>query len=382
MPHRILQPTQASSWRRIVVLGLVLASILTLTASFSGAKPVKQINAALAGNSPRELRVPQDFPTIQKAVEAAQPGDLITIAEGVYREYVTITKPLTLQTDRSNYVLIVNPPDFKPRSTVLICNAQGVVLSGLKVTHNAIPPWAAIAVEAGPPGSLTAMTLKQVHAFGAHGGGIRMGFATLEDELPRECRPSGSRGRVDVTISDSLLDGNPWAGIYVEGGIAPESTLTVENSSIVRNGMGIGSLSGGARLAGLTVQHSMIAENKNVGGGLASLGALRVEKLILQDNAIIRNSSGVYVSAGSAELQRNLIWQNEGVGVLIDAPAFRPSIFDLRDNIIRENVGCGVQLQIIPNVIPRVTGSNNEIAGNQAGDLCPADFAWPEGFKK
>ena len=37
--------------------------------------------------------VPQDFPNIQSAVDAAAPGDLILIDAGVYREEVEVTMP-------------------------------------------------------------------------------------------------------------------------------------------------------------------------------------------------------------------------------------------------------------------------------------------------
>lgn len=40
-----------------------------------------------------KLRVPQDFPTIQKAVNVAEPGATIVISPGVYRTSVTVTTP-------------------------------------------------------------------------------------------------------------------------------------------------------------------------------------------------------------------------------------------------------------------------------------------------
>src|SRR6185503_10763846 len=51
--------------------------------------------------------VPQAYPTIQSAVDAAAPGDLVLIAPGTYREEVSITTPsLTIRgTDRTEVVL-------------------------------------------------------------------------------------------------------------------------------------------------------------------------------------------------------------------------------------------------------------------------------------
>ncbi|ATC65777.1 hypothetical protein CMV30_18500 [Nibricoccus aquaticus] len=65
------------------------------------------------------LRVPQDYPLIQRAALAAAPGDTLIIAEGTYVENVVVTKPLIIQgagpgktifigKDRANAVLALN----------------------------------------------------------------------------------------------------------------------------------------------------------------------------------------------------------------------------------------------------------------------------------
>src|SRR5947207_3407104 len=53
------------------------------------------------------IRVPQDRPTIQGAVDAAQPGSLILVSPGVYHEAVLVTKPfLTIRgLDRNSVIL-------------------------------------------------------------------------------------------------------------------------------------------------------------------------------------------------------------------------------------------------------------------------------------
>lgn len=61
---------------------------------------------AACGRSPAgpssALRVPEDFPTIQAAVDAAGPGDAIRVAPGTYAERVVIDKPgLSLFGNRS-----------------------------------------------------------------------------------------------------------------------------------------------------------------------------------------------------------------------------------------------------------------------------------------
>jgi len=49
--------------------------------------------AAVAEPTGVSRRVPQEYPTIQAAVDAAPPGDLILVDKGVYREEVTVTTP-------------------------------------------------------------------------------------------------------------------------------------------------------------------------------------------------------------------------------------------------------------------------------------------------
>jgi plastocyanin len=53
------------------------------------------------------LRVPEDYPTIQSAVNAARAGDLVSIAPGVYHEAVTVKTPdLTIRGRDRNTVIL------------------------------------------------------------------------------------------------------------------------------------------------------------------------------------------------------------------------------------------------------------------------------------
>jgi hypothetical protein len=64
---------------------------------------------------PREWRVPEDFPTIQAAIDAAQEGDTILIAPGVYREHLVIPKSVTLQgSSPAETILEGESSEFEP----------------------------------------------------------------------------------------------------------------------------------------------------------------------------------------------------------------------------------------------------------------------------
>ncbi len=54
---------------------------------------------------PKEIKVPDDYRTIQEAVEAAMPGDVIEVSTGFYNENVIINKPLAVNAPHQDSVI-------------------------------------------------------------------------------------------------------------------------------------------------------------------------------------------------------------------------------------------------------------------------------------
>ena len=83
---------------------------------------------------PTALKVPADFPTIQKAVDAAKPGDLILVSPGTYHEAVNITTDqLTLRgLDRNTVVL---DGELKLDNGVRVLGAKGVTVENMTATN-------------------------------------------------------------------------------------------------------------------------------------------------------------------------------------------------------------------------------------------------------
>ncbi|GIU93176.1 MAG: hypothetical protein KatS3mg011_2082 [Acidimicrobiia bacterium] len=73
--------------------------------------------------------MPEEFPTIQAAVDAAQPGDLVLVGPGIYRESVSVTTPgLTIRgTDRNRVIL---DGEFT-RENGIVVTADGVAIENL-----------------------------------------------------------------------------------------------------------------------------------------------------------------------------------------------------------------------------------------------------------
>ena len=78
-------------------------------------------------------RVPGDYPTIQTAVDAAGPGDLVLIGPGVYREKVTVTTPgLVIRGVDRNEVVIDG--EFQRENGIEVF-ADGVAVENLTVKN-------------------------------------------------------------------------------------------------------------------------------------------------------------------------------------------------------------------------------------------------------
>jgi len=79
-----------------------------------------------------QIRVPQDYLTIQQAINAAVTGEIITVAPGVYHEHIGIDKSLTLAGENCNTTIIDG--DGETRVIVLI-KASQVTLRGFTIRN-------------------------------------------------------------------------------------------------------------------------------------------------------------------------------------------------------------------------------------------------------
>lgn len=78
------------------------------------------------------IHVPADQPTIQGAIDAARPGDLVLVAAGTYTESVTVaTEDITLRGEDRNAV-IIDGEGLRPQGVLVI--ADGVRVENLTVT--------------------------------------------------------------------------------------------------------------------------------------------------------------------------------------------------------------------------------------------------------
>jgi len=86
---------------------------------------------------PTVRRVPKEYPTIQKGIDAARSGDVVLVSPGVYKESVKITKPdITLRGLDRNKVIIDG--EFKRPMGVLVQDADNVVVENMTARYTTL----------------------------------------------------------------------------------------------------------------------------------------------------------------------------------------------------------------------------------------------------
>jgi Phospholipase_D-nuclease N-terminal/Right handed beta helix region len=121
-----------------IAAGVIAIVLCTTPSAHAGSDPAATVGP---GSEPvptgyaATVRVPQDFPTIQAAVDQARPGGMVLIGPGVYRESVTVTTPyLTIRgTDRSRTII---DGEFRRVNGIQVFEADGVAIENLTSRDN------------------------------------------------------------------------------------------------------------------------------------------------------------------------------------------------------------------------------------------------------
>jgi hypothetical protein len=82
-----------------------------------------------------QLRVPEDFATIQPAIDAAKPGDTVRVGPGVWTEFLQMRPGVRLQGSGAGRTIL--DAKGRPKNLVNLTAAPGVVISGF--TFRGVP---------------------------------------------------------------------------------------------------------------------------------------------------------------------------------------------------------------------------------------------------
>ena len=113
-------------WAILVIL-IVLVTIVSCAAMPSAGG----VSESEVKSSSATIYVPDNYSTIQAAVDAATPGDMIIVRDGTYRENIDVKKRLTLKSENGSENCIVQAED--PGDNVFSVTADYVEISGFTV---------------------------------------------------------------------------------------------------------------------------------------------------------------------------------------------------------------------------------------------------------
>ncbi|MFJ2868827.1 right-handed parallel beta-helix repeat-containing protein [Kitasatospora sp. NPDC087314] len=293
------------------------------------------------------IRVPEDFHTVQEAVDIAREGDTVLIQPGVYRESVRVTVPRVVVrgTDRNAVVL---------DGGVRLVNGITVTGAGSVVENLTVRGYLANGV------LFTGVTDEQLQRRGAGGSaydpldtvrfppvqGFRASRVTAYNNGLYGIYAFDARGGV---IEESYASGGADSGIYV-GQCKPCDTL-VRGNTVERNAVGIEITNASDNL---TVLGNRVVGNR-VGVTVNSndLEALAPQHgAVIAGNVIAGNNAadspeqadggfgiGVGIGGGTAnQVLRNLVRDNRAAGVIVTDPPGHPASGNhVEDNQVTAN---------------------------------------------
>lgn len=174
--------------------------------------------------SGQTLNVPLDYPTIQAAVDAANPGDLVLIDPGIYREEVQVTTPgITLRGIDRNEVVIDG--ELQRANGVSVLFADGVVVENMTAINNTSNGFFWSGVRGYRGSYLTAVNnaVYGIYAFDSSDGLFEHSYASGSPDAGfyiGQCDPC------QATIIDSIAE---WNGLGYSGTNASTDLYLVDS---------------------------------------------------------------------------------------------------------------------------------------------------------
>ncbi|EMO60274.1 copper-binding protein, plastocyanin/azurin family [Leptospira borgpetersenii serovar Pomona str. 200901868] len=300
-------------------------------------------------------KVPSSYPTIQNAVDAANPGDLILISEGVYLEEVTVTTPsITIRGVDRNKVVIDG--QFQRGNGIMVVAADGVVIENMTVRN---------------------VTLNGFYWTGVRG--FRGSYLTAHNNGDYGIYAFDS---VNGVIEHSYASGSPDSGIYI-GQCYPCKAILYDVVS-EHNALGYSGTNSGGELYLI----SSVWKNNIVGVAPNTLDRELLppeRETTIIGNLIYNNNNpkapiaaleypsfgnGILIAGGISNIVRkNVIIDHENNGIVI-LPNLDENFWISHNNVVRDNIVYNSGRADIALVGPMSTG--NCFSGNEYRTELPA----------
>lgn len=285
------------------LLGLLAASVLVLAAACGGDDDSADGADAPAaeGDAGATINVPDDHPTIQEAVDAAEPGDLVLIAPGTYEEAVDVeTDELTIRgLDRNEVVL---DGGFELDNGIRVVGADGVAIENMTARNYTNNGFFWTGVEGYRGSYLTTYRIGDygVYAFDSTKGLIEHSYASGSPDAGfyiGQCYPCDAV--IDGVVSE--YNGLGYSGTNSGG------NLVIVNSTFRNNRAGIVPNSGSYELC-YPERDTTIVGNVVHSNNQPDTPAI--------DVALLAMGNGILPAGGVGNtIERNLVYDHDRTGI-------------------------------------------------------------------
>ncbi len=272
-------------------------------------------------------RVPEDHDSIQRAVEAAEPRDLVSVGPGVYREAVEVldTPHITIRGRDRNEVILDGEHTRQNGVTVTV---DGVVVENVTARNYGYNGFFWTGVTGYRGSYLTAYNNAEygVYAFASTRGRFEHSYASGHPDsgfYVGQCDPC------HAVVTDVVAERNAigYSGTNAGGDLHVRNSVWRDNmAGIVPNTLDSEDL---APQAGATIEDNLVADNDNVDAPTLAIGYPVF-------------GTGIAVPGGTDNVVRNNEVRdhaNFGVllGPIIDKNLWRPAGNEVRENVVRQS---------------------------------------------
>ncbi|MCW4051685.1 MAG: right-handed parallel beta-helix repeat-containing protein [Candidatus Bathyarchaeota archaeon] len=210
-----------------LVMYFLLSSIICYTVALIEAEESPKFSIS---------RVPQDFETIQKAVNNSTVGDTIFVSSGLYYEHVIVNKTVTLTGENRQTTIV----DGSNGGTVIRVTANNVRISGFKLQNSGWKwGWSGVEVYQADnciiQDNFIYRTCHQIRLNGSRStlilGNIISAPSTT---VPQSAYGVRLENSTDCVVKNNLIS-NHIGGVHLEN----SANCTVTGNTIIQNGQGI-----------------------------------------------------------------------------------------------------------------------------------------------
>lgn len=303
-----------------------------------------------------DLHVPSVYPTIQRAIDAALPGDWVTVAPGTYRENLYITKSVMIRSTRGADSTALDGGATGPVVVAWGTGAEYIAIVGFKITNGRNTfdnPNVAVAGFGG------AMSLNSVVAYVANNDIV----GNVGCVAPGVNSSSSSVAIINNRIRDNPQDPScasvQGGGIFINDNGPFTSSIVGNEISGHRSGSGSGIFVNYS--TGIQIRSNKITNNTTteygMGAGMSVFGSATIV-----DNIISNNSNGSF---------------GDGAGAVF-GPGDPPNRIVFSDNTLKDNVSDNTSaVMFFSYYLDQVVFNKNVIRGSSTGPLLNCVTTYP-----